>query len=409
MIATDQKLFLAGIGGMGMAPLALYLAGGGRSVMGTDDHLKEPIRQLLCTAGIEIRPEISADCHLLGYSSAISLDHPICRQAVSLGIPLLRRGQLLASVLQDKSLVAIVGSHGKSTTTSMLIHMLQQEGFDFGYLLGALFREKGVSPARFSASPWVVAEIDESDGTINEFFPDITLVVNLDWDHVDYYASQEELEKTFMSLFERTKKAIFVPGHCRCLKRLGSLVGVPVVEFEGDGLEGNQMAALSVTRFLSEKGSLASLSGYRGICRRQEVLFQSEQLTVLSDYAHHPREVKVFLEYARRCFLGRLIVVFQPHRYSRTRVYAKAFAEELAKADEVYLLPVYSAFEVFLAGGASRDIYWEIKGRVKACLVYKEEILEVLSRVVAGEKRVVAFVGAGDLDEVAEGFVRGLG
>ncbi len=441
-----DNVFFLGLGGMGMAPLALYLNEAGCQVRGCDDHWREPVRRLLEKQGIaaaqcDILP---ADTARVVYSSAIAAEHPLLQAARARGVHTLRRGEMLAEALRGRRLIAVVGSHGKTTTTALLIQALRAAGHEAGYLLGALFADPETPPARHAEAPWVAAEIDESDGTIDNFSPEITVAVNFDWDHADRYRTEAELEATFVNLFRRTRQCVLLPQWDARLRRLAETAGTPFRTFgpEGDfsarassddgtrqrlALNGrfpkcvvevplggefnaaNSAAALAAVQTAFGDIPLQPFEGYRGVSRRQDVLLRRPGLEVFADYAHHPTEVAALLQSLRTRAPGRLLVVFQPHRYTRTRQFAAAFAEVLGLADEALLLPVYAASEPPLADGTSAAILTAMPaGKTNLSLVESPEALE--AALVAALARpgplTLAFVGAGDIDEFAEAFVR---
>src|SRR5688572_1445937 len=197
------RVHCVGVGGMGMGPLAIYLVQLGFAVTGEDDALTDEMRLLLQREGVKI-DAISSDCEVVVFSSAIAKTHPAYQAAAARNLPLVRRGEMLAEVVREKKLVAICGSHGKTTTTAMVVTALRAANFPAGYVLGGLFGDES-GPARLGSNDWVVAEIDESDGTIERFVPEITVAVNLDWDHPDYYRQSVDLEAAFAALFSRTR------------------------------------------------------------------------------------------------------------------------------------------------------------------------------------------------------------
>ena len=206
---------MLGIGGMGMAPLAVYLADSGHAVVGYDDCLQPPLRDLIETRNIQLTDVIPENVDTLVYSNAISAQHPLYRSAVERGLRVIRRGELLAEVVAEKRLVAVVGCHGKTTTTGYLIQLLRAAGMSFGYLLGGLFRDNALAPAAAcEASEWVIAEIDESDGSIEAFAPEFTLLVSQDWDHADYYPTPHLLNAAFERLLARTVSGVLMPEGC---------------------------------------------------------------------------------------------------------------------------------------------------------------------------------------------------
>lgn len=426
---------------MGVAPLAVYLAQIGFAVSGEDDAMTEDVRGLLTRERVAIGALPDA-CDLVVYSSAIAPAHPVYRAAAARGIPLVRRGEMLAEVARDKKLVAICGSHGKTTTTAMLITALRRANFPAGYVLGGLFADE-TAPARAGSNEWVVAEIDESDGTIDAFSPEITVAVNLDWDHPDRYRTLADLERTFAALFERTTGTVLVSDACALSGRVAAAVthgriatfgragefaaaidsesgermtlrlggkfapGEVVVRANGEFNASNATAALAAAQAMGVTLAPRLLADYPGVRRRQAVLSSEGGVAVLEDYAHHPAEIRSLLASLRKRVEGegRLIVVFQPHRFSRTAQFKVEFAAALASADRLHLLDVYPAGEAPIPGGTTADIYAEVKRGAPALAVSyfpadDAEFLRALTREVrAGD--LVAFVGAGDIDRKA--------
>ena len=394
---------MLGIGGMGMAPLAIYLSDSGHSVVGYDDCLQPPLRALIEAKNIQITAVIPENVDTLVYSNAIGAQHPLYRSAVERGLRVIRRGELLSEVVADKRLVAIVGCHGKTTTTSYLIQLLRAAGMSFGYLLGGLFRDGALAPAAAcAASEWVIAEIDESDGSIEAFAPEFTLLVSLDWDHADHYPTPYLLNAAFERLLARTLQEVLMPEGCAL-----QVAAAKIQYFApctADFMRHNWNAALSMCQVLTGKIPSLSLEQVVGIRRRQEVLIQQDELVVFTDYAHHPHEVSVLLNWCRTRYAGKVIVVFEPHRYSRTRQFARAFAEVLRAADRVWLLPVYAAAEAYDPAGQSEKILehgdpaWSCGGPL-ACLRY-------LFAGLRGQTQptIIAFAGAGDVDRLARQF-----
>ncbi len=416
MSAPKGVVFLVGVGGMGMAPLALYMKGEGWDVRGHDDHLSPPVRLWLDRAGIPCAPcaDVPENCVLLVRSSAVSLSHPLCVQAAEKGIEIVRRGECWARRVRDKLLVAIVGSHGKTTTTAILVHLLEKTKIPFSYLIGGLPAKAQRPPARFNADArWVVSEIDESDGTIQAFSPEITLALNFDWDHPDCYRDEAALERMFSGLFARTRGTLIVPEGCPRLSRLAVASGKPVVFFkEGEDFnQTNAAAAGAVVRLLAGVAPQAQdLKDFDGIRRRQDILLRRPRLTVVADYAHHPTEISALMKsMRRRDFTGQLWVVFQPHRFTRTRQYAAAFGRALKTADAAWLLPVYPASEPPLEEGTHRAILerWPENGpqvHETTADTLTDALVESLQK--SKDPVTLAFVGAGDIEVFADRFIK---
>jgi UDP-N-acetylmuramate--alanine ligase len=432
---------------MGLGPLAIYLAQLGFEVSGEDDALTEPMTALLAREKVAIGA-IPSGCEVVVYSSAISKQHPAYVAALTRGLPLVRRGELLAEVVRGRKLVAVCGAHGKTTTAAMLITALRRANFPAGYVLGGLFGDE-VSPARAGSNDWVVAEVDESDGTIDRFSPELTVLVNLDWDHPDHYRRPADLEATFAALLARTRGTALLSDTCpaslrvatagatagpalptfgrsgdfsgiiatengeRMTLRLGGKFALAeaTVRARGDFNASNATAALAAVQLMGVSVSGNLLADYSGVRRRQTVLHAADGLTVLEDYAHHPAEIRALLTSLRRRVGdgGRLIAVFQPHRYSRTAQFKTEFAASLSVADRVHLLDVYSAGEAPIAGGTTADIYAELKRNSAAVAVsyLPGDDAELFRALSQGRQRgdLVAFVGAGDIDQKARAWL----
>jgi UDP-N-acetylmuramate-alanine ligase len=207
-----RRIHCLGAGGMGVAPLAVYLARCGWEVSGEDDAMSAEVAPLLAEAGVAVRA-LPGECDLVVRSSAIPDSHPSLAAASARGLEIVRRGELLAEALRDKKLVAVCGSHGKTTTTAMLVTALRAAGFPSGYVSGGVFNDD-TPIAAVGSNEWVVAEVDESDGTMDRFCPEITVLVNLDWDHPDRYGSLAQLEAAFDALCSRTRAAVLVADSC---------------------------------------------------------------------------------------------------------------------------------------------------------------------------------------------------
>jgi len=425
---------------MGVAPLAIYLARSGWSVSGEDDALTGAVSTLLAGASVEIGP-LPAECDLVVRSSAIPDSHPSFLAAEARGLACVRRGELLAEAVRGKRLVAVCGSHGKTTTTAMLVAVLRNAGFPAGYIAGGLFNDS-TPPAGAGSNEWVVAEVDESDGTIGGFEPEITVIVNLDWDHPDRYLSPADIEAAFAALCARTRGSVLVSDACPLSLRLapsaatfgrsGSFSGTVsgernglmtlslggrfrpmevLVRAGGDFNAANATAALAAAQLMGVEPARGSLADFPGVRRRQAVLMEEGGITVMEDYAHHPSEIRALLLSLRRRVSpgGRLIAVFQPHRHSRTAQFKSEFAASLALADSVHLLDVYAAGESPVSGGTAADVYSEIKrGAPLLAVSYlpgeaSGRLPSLLRDAKPGD--LVVFVGAGDIDRSARTWI----
>ena len=431
---------LVGVGGMGVGPLAIYLAQLGFVVSGEDDALTAPMQIQLARAGVTVTAAgaVPAGCGLVACSSAIPPDHPAVATARTRGTPVIRRGELLAAATRGQKLVAVCGSHGKTTTAAMLASALTAAGFPAGFVLGGLPAD-GSPPARAGTNGWVVAEIDESDGTIAQFSPEITVAVNLDWDHPDHYPRLADLEAAFAALFDRTRGTVLVSDACVLSQRLAAArhnvrtfgrngdyrgrassdeagrIGLALgglfpptdvaVRAAGEFNAANATAALAAAHLMGVALAPALLAGYAGVRRRQTVLHAADGLTVLEDYAHHPAEIRALLASLRSRAGGRLVIVFQPHRFSRTAQFKAEFATALAAADALFLLDVYGAGEAPVAGGTTADLQSALQTAAPALSVtYRPGDADGVLAALTKARRpgdVVAFVGAGDIEVLA--------
>lgn len=429
MKSLPNKILMLGVGGMGMCPLAVLLKQSGIQVAGYDDALSTQVSSLLRKQGINVVDSIYDEFDLVIYSSAITEEHSFFQSLSVKGSLMMSRGEFLAKWIKfsNKKLIAVVGSHGKSTTTAMLIWGMQKLGLKFSYYLGALFNGDKL-PAKFdSDSEYFIAEIDESDGTIDYFEPDITLVVNFDWDHQAKYKSRDALINIFESLIRRTKQKTFIPVDCLELPG-GERYGGGVYKYSDSDsrviVKGcgyilpqrgaynakNVEAALAVMNVFQEKVPEDIFLGYPGVYRRQTMLFYSENLEVFMDYAHHPAEIEAFLAFAREGYSGRIVIVFEPHRYSRTKHFYREFARVLEHADSIVLLPVYAASEQHDEMGTSRMIYNEMNSSCDLVLLIKNQfdISKYVESDSGGSRRRILFLGAGSIEKVAREYAKNL-
>ena len=407
-----------------MLPLAICLAEAGHKVSAEDESFSDDAKKLLRASGVDIGKDTLIDnSFTVVRSSAVSMDHPSVASAVKASASVLKRGECLARVVAGKRLVAVAGSHGKSTTAAMLVDLAGLSGKEVSYLVGARY-ESGSAPGRWSDSEWVIAEIDESDGTIEEFEPELSFVLNADWDHHATYKSEEAYIDVFRKLIRKTKNRAIVT---RDLEQHFSaeakkIEWIETSESKDEASMDDWTALKSDDRTVTyrtsgefnEANARFAFAGFKlmgfelnedwiefsRLNRRQSCKYLSPELYVLEDYAHHPREIEVVLKAARTARDSKLIVVFQPHRYSRTAALKSEFAQALKWADRLYLVDVYAAFEEPIDGGRIEDLARECD---EAKIIPPEEIGREL--IVDDEaKRTILFLGAGKTDEYAKVF-----
>jgi UDP-N-acetylmuramate--alanine ligase len=394
------RVHLVGAGGAGMNAIARILADRGLAVSGSDakgSHVLTGLSVRGVRTAVGHRAEnldlIDGGPTAVVVSTAIRPDNPEILEAHRRGIPVVRRAVALAALMVDRRSVCVAGTHGKTSTTSMLTVALQQAGLDPSFAIGGELNESG-SGAHHGSGDIFVAEADESDGSFLAFAPHGAIVMNLEPDHLDHHGTAEAYAAVFDQFVDRIEPGGFLvactddPGVRALLKRVKSRPGAPRIVGYGRGADadvrlgsstpdghassaevstadgGSSRLRLAVPgehMLLNAVGALAAgvllgvdrqtmadaLAGYTGVRRRFEYKGRAAGVSVYDDYAHHPTEIRVQLETARTLLPagGRLIAVFQPHLYSRTRSFADEFAAALSIADVVVVLDVYGARE----------------------------------------------------------------
>jgi UDP-N-acetylmuramate--alanine ligase len=366
---SGRRLHFIGMGGAGMSGLAVVCAELGATVTGSD-RSESSYMERLRAAGLE--PHIGHDAANLPedaevvVSTAIAAENPELSLARERGQKVIHRGELLAELCAEKRLIAIAGTHGKTTTTAMAVWALRGLGEDPAFFVGG--EVPGLGPdgapanAGWGASEWVVAEADESDGSFLRLDPEIAVVTNVEMDHHSKWGSLEPLIEAFVGFTSKSRVAV-LPAPSReggAVEEVRSQ-SKSVTEFSADapgpasldlavpGAHNIQnaracLAALGAAGFDLDDAA-AALSDFRGVRRRLEVKGERGGVRIYDDYAHHPTEVRAALSALRELDPPRLVAVFQPHLYSRTKVFATQFGAALALADEIAVLDVYPARE----------------------------------------------------------------
>ena len=367
-----RRLHFVGIGGAGMSGLALVARALGAEVTGSDRSAEGATAERLRAAGIEPAAGHAAEHVPPGaevvVSTAIAEDNPERVAAREAGLTELHRADLLGELTRLRPTLAIAGTHGKTTTSSMAVHALRGAGMDPGYLVGGEVRSTGTNAA-WGTGEWLVVEADESDRSLLRLSPRIAVLTNAELDHHATYASLREVHATFREFLALAEQAVIwdrpdlvalagdrpvapydvpspelLPGGSRF-----TLHGAEV-ELAVPGVHNalNAAAALTACRLMGAdlEAAAAALADFAGAGRRFERLgVTAAGAQVVDDYAHHPTEVRATLEAARTLGARRVVAVFQPHLYSRTERHAREFGEALALADAVVVLDVYAARE----------------------------------------------------------------
>lgn len=420
MSATQGNYLFLGAGGMGMAPLAGWMVQAGYSVSGYDDYLQEPVRRYLESSGVQLYEflfEGQLDAYdVIVYSSALPAEHRLLTAAHALGKQVIRRGELLAWIAQERRLIAVAGSHGKTTTSGMIAYALDRMQIDVDYILGGFPASEEMLPSRFSGSEWLIAEIDESDGTIGGFEPEWTLLLNADWDHPDYYPDEESLLNAFGGLLARTKQHALLPEKSEKIEAIAAGITAKIDFYweacgkcteSADYDAHNRAAALALLRLLpgGEAVRETTFEAFPGMARRRVLLYETEALRIIEDYAHHPAEMDALLSSIRLSEGNRrIIIVFQPHRFSRTREFKADFVKSLRQADHCFLLPLYGAHEAVVEGGQLKDLMDAFGSEVPEVLTMDLSGASRLSEAIGPGATTVVFAGAGTIDHFAAVF-----
>lgn len=430
------KFLLAGACGMGMAPLAAFLKDGGAQVVAFDDAPDPAVKRALEEYGIRFLDphglQNPVDAEYLVYSTALKNDLARFRAAAKFKGEM-PRGECWARICATRKLVSVVGSHGKSSVSALISHAARKESDDFGHMVGAI--PNAFPMHKFCAEGKIlVSETDESDGTIEHFFPEVCVALNADLDHTNTYPDFDALKNMFRRLFARTNRAIVYNACDPVLEQLAAESGKPA--YAAGTHETAELGFMALNEAIARKAYEVAFQkplapdafcDYSGLKRRQETLLSTPNVWVVADYAHHPNEVGAFLKWfaqqSRARNLKRALIAFQPHRFTRTRRFAETFARILeAHASpnfEITVLPVYAASEPFDPLGTSREILKYTKSP-SIVLAKNEDFLKMASAKIAGaspEKTAqtpseagcengvaVAVVGAGDFYFQAKNF-----
>lgn len=439
-----SRIHMIGIGGSGMSGLAEILHSLGFEVSGSDISRKE-ITERLEKLGIKVfyghRAENVEGANIVVYSSAIGPDNPELVRAKELKIPIIQRAEMLAELMRVKFSIAVSGAHGKSTTTSMIGHILKEAGKNPTVIVGGILKDVG-SGGLVGRGEYLVAEADESDRSFLKLLPTIAVITNIDREHMDTYGSMASLKMAFIEFANKVpfygsvvacgddknvrdilpfvEKRVFTYGfsndndlYAENVKVFGLSSEFELLGF-GERLKGklnvpgrhnvlNALASLIVAWELDIplREALESLESFKGVSRRFEIKGEKFGAIFVDDYGHHPNEIKNVLEVARG--IGkRVITVFQPHRYTRTMDLYKEFGEVLSKSDIVILLPIYPAGEKPIPGVSSGLIYGVMKGMGKDGVYLVETFEEAaeLLRKILEEGDVVLLQGAGNVYRV---------
>lgn len=446
-----KRIHFVGIGGIGMSGIAEVLLNLGYKISGSDVVSSETTRRLRnmgAQVAIGHAPDNIGNADVVVTSTAVKADNPEVLEAHRKNVPVIPRAEMLAELLKMKFSIAVSGSHGKTSTTSMLSAILAQGGLDPTMVIGGKLASIG-SNARLGDGDIIVAEADESDGSFLKLSPVIAAITNIDREHLDYYPGIEEIKTAFLtfanivpfygctviciddenvrSIASSIKRRVITYGiddpadyrasdiqllETKTVYRLsyrGEDLGEIKLTVPGLFNVYNSLAAIAIGRELGLDTDTIreGLAAFTGVQRRLELKGQVGGITVVDDYGHHPTEIMATLSAARQRWKGRLIVVFQPHRFTRTRALFDEFSRSFQDADVLIVNDIYPASEEPIAGINSAALWAAIKENGHPCVEYiaqKQKTVDYLmSQARPGD--TIITLGAGGVYKTGEAFL----
>lgn len=434
-----KKIYFIGIGGIGMSALARYFKAEGAEVSGYD---KTPtaLTAELQNEGIAVTFEdepgqYPKEVDLVVYTPAIPKDHKGFNFYKDGGYELKKRSEVLGLLSANKFTIAVAGSHGKTTVSAMIAHILTHSGFGCSAFLGGIAVNYNSNYIQGSNDVLVI-EADEFDRSFHRLAPDMAVITAVDTDHLDVYGSKEKIDEAFIEFANKIAEEGFLViksgqsieeklpvldkafysltdtgadvycnkywvtdgGYLFNLNYFGTEIKSIRLNIGGFHNIENAIAAIVIAKELkiTDENIKAALASFKGIKRRFERVYDDEKVVFIDDYAHHPEEIRVFLESVREIYpKHKLTAIFQPHLFSRTKDLAKEFARQLSIADEVVLLDIYPAREQPMEGVTSELIYNQLTSFQKS-LVKKEALADFIK---SKHFEVLVTIGAGDIDK----------
>ena len=454
-----RHVHFVGIGGSGMSALARLLAQQGHSVSGCDLHPNGET-ETLTRLGVKIvkghaARHLRPNTDLVVHTSAVNGENEELRAAAERNIPVVRRGAVLSALMNHRHNIAVVGTHGKTTTSAMIAHVLSRSDSAPSFCIGAPVPCLGAS-SQLGAGKYFVAETDESDGTLIDFTPDYAVCLNIEPEHLDHYGTVENLHAAFATLFASTLRTVFwcadCPGCARLTGNLRSAISfglslaadyraleieptatgqrfrvacrdqeIGTVELVVPGRHNvvNALAAIAVADQLGMPFDkiAAALAGYTGARRRFERKFEGDGILVVEDYAHHPTEIRATIA-AARSLLGsapgagyrRVVVAFQPHRYTRVQALREQFATAFSGADKLFLTEIYAAGEKPIEGVNGRALWQAVRAAGHADAAFEADAGKLTDRLFCEARPgdLILVMGAGDIGSVSQALAKKL-
>lgn len=449
MFFKPQHIHFVGIGGIGMSGIAEVLLNLGYQISGSDLR-SSPVTERLERLGATVYPGHAAanveGAKVLVTSSAVASSNPEVREARATGIPVIPRGELLAELMRLKFGVAVAGSHGKTTTTTMVASVLSQAQLDPTVVVGGRVRTFGGSNARVGKSDFLVVESDESDRSFLKLSPIVAIVTNIDLEHLDHYGSLDEIRDAFVEFINKVpfygvailclddaniqqvlprieRRVLTYGASAQADLRISNweLMGMGSVfrlEFRGRDLGEFRLHVPGFHNVLNATAAVASalelevetihirqgIEAYEGVERRLQPKGNVHGISVIDDYAHHPTEIRATLEALRVTQFDRIHVLFQPHRYSRTRELLDDFASCFNLAHTVCVVPIYAASEEPLPGVSSERLVERMREFGNRGAQYAPSLDAGAASLCAVAERgdVVVTMGAGNISQAGE-------
>lgn len=437
-----SNIYFIGIGGIGMSAIARYYNSKGYKVSGYD-KTPSPLTQALEQEGIKVHytDDISfvpqdADSTLVVYTPAVPKDMGELRYVQENGYRVIKRSRMLGEITQGQRCMAVAGTHGKTTTSTLVSHIFTASGEGCSAFLGGISKNYN-SNLLTSSNDVVVAEADEFDRSFLQLYPETAVITSMDADHLDIYGDEQHIKEAFKAFASQVKGTVIVKyGLDITVKDTGARIMTysyddPQADFhavltEGDGSGQSHFnlhwpggvikdcvvgipgwvnienavaaSAIGLVYGLESSRIREALASFSGVKRRFDIQVNNGRCIYIDDYAHHPNEISASLTSIKGNYPGhRLTAVFQPHLYTRTRDFADEFAEALSNVDRLILLDIYPAREEPIPGVTSEIIFRNVTAQDKI-LIRKEELMDRLEEMEFGEKEVFVTLGAGDID-----------
>jgi UDP-N-acetylmuramate--alanine ligase len=439
---NSKTYYFIGIGGIGMSAIARYLNNNGHKVYGYD-RTQTQLSIQLEQEGMNISYEDDPTClpsniDLVIYTPAIPKDNKILQEVINRGLRLEKRAIALSEIIKDKKVVAISGTHGKTTTSGLLAHLLHNSKIGCSAFLGGIANNYSTNMLCNEKSEYVVVEADEYDRSFLQLRPYIAAITSISPDHLDIYQNRDNLEQAFTQFANQTnkngriflKKEVSIETNTDITTNTYSLTNIESdyyawnlrvsngsyyfdyhtpekiyydMQMTYPGIHNieNAILALSIALALgvSEYELRSALKSFKGMKRRFDLKFKTAETIYYDDYAHHPEEIEATITSLRHLYPNKRICgIFQPHLYSRTKDFADEFAKALEELDDIILLPIYPAREEPIPGITSKTILHKIN-KMDKYHVTKEQLFPLLSAL---QPQLLVTLGAGDIDQLIE-------